>query len=401
MTAVQSAIIIGGGIAGTVVATALQRSGIAAIVYEAYPEPSGGIGSALALAPNGLAALAIIGADEAVRSRSLPITRSVMSMRSRPTGTMPSLKGLAPQRMIQRSALHDVLRARADAVGVEVHYGRRLVEVREHSQRVTAEFADGTSAEADILIGADGVRSLVRSLIDPHAPGADYTGLLSFSATVPADDLPGARLEPVGTITFAFGARAYYLYWRNADGSLTWGANLPSAQYLSLTQARAVPAEEWLQQLRETYAGDHPGEQLAAATTADLLEVQGAIHLMPPVPHWYRERLVLVGDAVHCPSNSTGQGASLAIESAIELARCLRDLPDPESAFAAYVGLRRDRVESITRRGARLNRPKAPSGIAAHAMRLAMPWVFRMMNPEKVFGPEQRFTIPWDSPVMT
>jgi 2-polyprenyl-6-methoxyphenol hydroxylase-like FAD-dependent oxidoreductase len=54
--------------------------------------------------------------------------------------------------------------------------------------------------------------------------------------------------------------------------------------------------------------------------------VTGSLHIMPPVPHWHRGRLVLVGDAVHAPSNSSGQGASLAIESAIELARCLRDL---------------------------------------------------------------------------
>ncbi|WP_172457040.1 FAD-dependent monooxygenase, partial [Nocardia farcinica] len=76
------------------------------------------------------------------------------------------------------------------------------------------------------------------------------------------------------------------------------------------------------------YGDDTPGGQLARATTADQLETVGALHIMPPVPHWYRGRMVLVGDAVHAPSNSSGQGASLAIESAIELARCLRDIPE-------------------------------------------------------------------------
>ena len=84
---------------------------------------------------------------------------------------------------------------------------------------------------------------------------------------------------------------------------------------------------------------------------------------MPPVPHWHRGRMVLVGDAVHAPSNSTGQGASLAIESAIQLARCLRDLPDAASAFAAYEGLRRERVEKITKRGARINHAKTPGPV--------------------------------------
>ena len=66
---------------------------------------------------------------------------------------------------------------------------------------------------------------------------------------------------------------------------------------------------------------------MAAETTSDTLQAVGGLHIMPPVPHWHRGRMVLVGDAVHAPSNSTGQGASLAMESAIELARCLRDRP--------------------------------------------------------------------------
>jgi 2-polyprenyl-6-methoxyphenol hydroxylase-like FAD-dependent oxidoreductase len=75
-------------------------------------------------------------------------------------------------------------------------------------------------------------------------------------------------------------------------------------------------------------------------------------------------RMVLVGDAVHAPSNSTGQGASLAIESSIRLARCLRDLPDATSAFSAYERLRREQVERITKRGARTNSAKTPGPIA-------------------------------------
>ena len=85
---------------------------------------------------------------------------------------------------------------------------------------------------------------------------------------------------------------------------------------------------------------------------------------MPPVPHWHRGRMVLVGDAAHAPSNSSGQGASLAIESAVQLARCLRDLPDSRRAFAAYERLRRTRVEKVAARAARINQAKAPGAVA-------------------------------------
>jgi 2-polyprenyl-6-methoxyphenol hydroxylase-like FAD-dependent oxidoreductase len=200
-------------------------------------------------------------------------------------------------------------------------------------------------------------------------------------------------------MTFAFGKRAYHLYWKQADGRLTWGANLPSKTYLSLAEARAVPTEQWLRRLRETYAEDHPGRLLAERTTAENLDVTGAIHIMPPIPRWHSARMVLVGDAVHAPSNSTGQGASLAVESAIQLARCLRDLPDPAAAFEAYEALRRERVERITRRGAKTNRTKTPGPVGRRMMHLAMPVFFRLMNIDKALGWEQRYRITWDEKV--
>ena len=120
---------------------------------------------------------------------------------------------------------------------------------------------------------------------------------------------------------------------------------------------------------------------------------------MPPVPHWHRGRMALVGDAVHAPSNSTGQGASLAIESAIELARCLRDLPDAATAFAAYEGLRRERVQKIAARGAKINHAKSPGPLAQKMMGVLLPIMFRTMNVEKSLGAEQRYTIDWETPV--
>ena len=121
---------------------------------------------------------------------------------------------------------------------------------------------------------------------------------------------------------------------------------------------------------------------------------------MPPVPHWYRGRMVLVGDAAHAPSNSSGQGASLAIESGIQLARCLRDIPDVAAAFTAYVGLRRTRVEGIARRAAKLNHAKAPGLVARRIMKTVLPLAFRFMSPEKHLGPELRHRINWEAPVV-
>ncbi|MGW5924359.1 FAD-dependent oxidoreductase [Nocardia fluminea] len=394
MSTTRSALIIGGGIAGPVAATALHKAGIHAHVYEACSGPSEGIGSGLALAPNGVAALDVIGAGDAVREIALPVAQMRLRVGGR-DHVMPVLPDQPPLQAVDRGELHRTLHDHAVAAGVSFSYDKRLTHVDEHPHGVTAHFADGSTATADVLVGADGIRSTVRSLIDPTAPGPDYTGLLGFGGLVDCDlDLPD------DTMVFAFGANAYYLYWKLADGRAAWGANLPSKQYLSLTEARAVPAEHWLRVLRETYAPDSPGGEFARRTTAENLEIVGALHIMPPVPHWYRDRLVLVGDAVHAPSNSSGQGASLAIESAVQLARCLRDIPAPTEALAMYEHLRRARVEGITARAAKINHSKTPGPFARKMMNAVMPLMVRtVMNPEKTMGTERRYRIDWDAPV--
>ncbi|MDT5063968.1 MAG: hypothetical protein QOK02_123 [Mycobacterium sp.] len=401
MPAAHTAIVIGGGIAGPVAATALTMAGIDACVYEARPaepEAANGIGGSLALEPNGLAALRIIDVDDAVRAAAIPITTSFMSIASKPGRAMPAPQGLPPRQLIDRGVLHGILRERAQRAGVRIKHGKRLIGVEEGPAGVTAKFTDGSSASADVLIGADGVHSVVRGLIDPGAPGARYLNLLGFEGLVDGDADGLTDLTP-GSMTFAFGRRAYYLYWMRPDGRIGWGINLPSPQYLSLREARAVPADEWLTTLRETYAGDTPGEWLAGRTPRETLQAVGGLHIMPPVPHWYRDRMVLVGDAVHAPSNSTGQGASLAMESAIQLARCLRDLPDLPSAFATYEQLRRTRVEKIAARGARISHAKAPGPVAQRMMRVMIPLMLKAMNVEKTMGEEQRYTIDWNAPV--
>ncbi|MGW3893026.1 FAD-dependent monooxygenase [Micromonospora chokoriensis] len=397
MTTVRTAIVIGGGIAGPVTALALRRAGITATVHEAYPataSEAGGIGGTLALAPNGVAALRVVGADEAVTALATPIERTMMAVGRRRIG-LPTLAGVPPLRVVHRAELHRVLHDRAVAEGVTFAYGKRLVDAEQTGDGVTAHFDDGTSATADVLVGADGVRSTVRGLIDRAAPGPRFTGLLGFEA-VARHEVDAAP----GTMTFAFGRRGYYLYWPEPGGGTRWGVNLPQQRPMSLVEARAVPAEQWLDTLRSSYGDDDPGRELMATSIADELQVVGALQIMPPVPHWHRGRMVLVGDAAHAPSNSSGQGASLAIESAVQLARCLRDLPDVASAFDAYVRLRRSRVEKVAARAARINHAKAPGPVARTLMPLMMPLLVRTaMDPEKTVADEQRYVIDWDAPV--
>jgi 2-polyprenyl-6-methoxyphenol hydroxylase-like FAD-dependent oxidoreductase len=244
-----------------------------------------------------------------------------------------------------------------------------------------------------VLVGADGIRSAVRTLIDPEAVGPQYVGLLGFGGFGgPGEPSPA---EPEA-MHFAFGKRAFFGYWTLPDGRTGWFSNLPHEKPVPIAEARRVPNGDWLRQLRSAHADDRPArEVLRHADPAELIVV-GSLEILPKVRHWHRGRMVLVGDAAHAPSSSSGQGASLSIESAVQVARCLRDLSDPAAAFPAYERLRRDRVEKIAANAAKNNRQKAFGPLGSAVMSLAMPLATRtFLKPEKMLGPVHNYRIDW------
>jgi 2-polyprenyl-6-methoxyphenol hydroxylase-like FAD-dependent oxidoreductase len=392
--------VIGGGIAGPVAALALRKAGIEATVYEAYNGLADAAGGALMVAPNGLAAFRTVGIDEALLAVGQPIRRQVMSYGTgRRLGEIPALGGLPPSLAMFRADLCRVINEQAVSQGVPVEFGKRLVSVVETADGVIARFADGSSASADLLIGADGIRSTVRTLIDPDAPGPEHAGLLSFGGIAPKNGTPASA--DADAMHFVLGRRAFFGYWTALDGRTLWFSNLPHPEPMTSAEAREIPSAEWLRQLVDVYADDAtPGREVVACTDPDDLIVLGSMEAMPPVPHWYRGRMVLVGDSAHAPSSSSGQGVSLTAESAIELARCLRDLPDLPAAFAAYERLRRGRVEKIAATAAKTNNQKSGGLVARTLVSLIAPVAMKtFLTPEKMFGPVHRHQINWDQPV--
>jgi 2-polyprenyl-6-methoxyphenol hydroxylase-like FAD-dependent oxidoreductase len=400
MSITRSAIVIGGGIAGPVAALALGQAGIEATVYEAYDTTADGVGGTLSIAPNGLDALAAVGLAGVVEELGSPITSMVMrNGKGRRLATLGSPAGLPAQRLLWRPDLYRALRDATASRGVRVEYGRRLTAVDQDADGVTAVFADGTTARAVVLVGADGIRSRVRSLLDPAAPAPRYVGLLGFGARLGPGPVDASRIGTTGSeMHFVFGRRAFFGYVLDEDGSGGWFANLPRAASTTAAETRATDPAGWLKLLRETFAGDglRMDDLIARTDPADLISV-GGMEDLPTVPVWHRGRAVLIGDAAHATSPSSGQGASLALESAVELARCLRDLPHQE-AFAGYESLRRARVEKIIKMGERTNSDKAAGPVARVLRDLMMPVAMRLMNPESFSWP-MRHHIDWDAPV--
>jgi 2-polyprenyl-6-methoxyphenol hydroxylase-like FAD-dependent oxidoreductase len=393
VSAIRTAAVIGGGIAGPVTALALRKAGIDATVYEAYDNDADGVGGMLMVAPNGLAALGIVGVD--LGAAGQPIQGMVMTDgRGKRIAEFGGVPDLPPSRVLYRADLYRAVREQIAAQGVRTEYGKRLIGAEEGPGGITARFADGSQATADVLVGADGIRSAVRKLIDPAAPDPQYTGLLGFGAHSAAS-VPGACPD---AMYFAFGKHAFLGYWPVPEGGTAWFSNLAFEKPLTAQEVRATPSAEWMRLLREKFADDVPGRDLLAGTGDDELLTFGGMEILPSVPAWHRGRMVLVGDSAHAPSSSSGQGASLAAESAVQLARCLRDLPDAGGAFAQYERLRRQRVEKVAAQAAKTNNQKSMGPAATTIMTLLMPLATRtFLKPEKMFGWTHRYRIDWDA----
>jgi 2-polyprenyl-6-methoxyphenol hydroxylase-like FAD-dependent oxidoreductase len=160
--------------------------------------------------------------------------------------------------------------------------------------------------------------------------------------------------------------RCFFGYVARPGGEICWFANPPHAHELGHRELSLLSATEWKRQLINFYRLDSsPAREIIESSYEPIIASNQ--YLMPAIEAWRNDSMLIIGDAAHAPASATGQGASLAIEDAAVLARCLRDAPDVSHAFASYEGLRRPRTERVVALGREANRAK-PSGGSGRAL---------------------------------
>jgi FAD-dependent urate hydroxylase len=384
-------LVVGGGIAGTVAAIALRKAGFAPIVAEALDVAADGVGAFLTLAPNGVSGLRALDLDTGILAAGFDTPRFVISLGD--GHVCAELSAGADTKTIRRSDFYTGLRREADRQGIRFEYGKRLIDARCTGRSVVALFEDGTELDADLLIGADGIHSCVRSLLDEHAPRLRYLGLLNTGGFARGVDVPG---QP-GTLYFVFGKRCFFGWARHPSGEVWWFANPSRAKEPSRAELAAITPEVWHAELVDLLSADNsPARAIVEAT--ERIIGPWPTHDLPAVRTWHRDRTIIIGDAVHAASPSSGQGASMAVEDALVLAKCLRDAPELERALVTYERLRRDRVEKIVAQGRRNGTGKTP-GPFGRAMRdLFLRVVFPVMARRDAMAWIHDHRIDWDSP---
>ena len=364
-------VIIGGGIAGSVLSVLLSRLGHDVHIFEAHPPAEEDVGYFLNLASNGIHILRELDLWDEERLDAHRMPRMVFrNGRGKRLGVVANGTVDADGTTsvtVKRAALHRLLIESAQAQGVSVHWERRAIHVVAEGDEVTAVFEDGSRVSAEILIGADGVHSKTRAFVSPNAPEPGYTGILSVAGYV----MSGGFEPTPDEMQMLFGRHAFFGHLVRDDGQVYWFANV-AAQESEFGDLLERSSRLWKDELTALFVDDDPRvAEIIEATTSPI----GAypIYDIGTVPRWSRHRAVLLGDAAHATSPNAGQGASMALEDAMILGKCLRDESDHQVAFANYERLRRRRAERVVAYSRKLGDNKAISPVAAWFRDLFMP----------------------------
>ena len=340
--------IIGGGIGGLAAAGFLRRAGLRATVYE-QASRLGEVGAGVVVAPNAARLLRSLGVLSVLRERAVPLETG-WEFRRWQDGRVLSAEDLATRcaalygERTYTAHRADLLAAVSRAVPAEdVRLGKRctgLDRAGGDGERHRLRFDDGSTAVADVVIGADGIHSMVRAALTEPAP-ATYSGLCAFRALVPAGQAPEFARRPAQTLWL--GPDHHLVHYPISAGRLVnLVAFAPAGGYTTESWSATATVEELLAEF-DGWDGRLTGLIRAAGTPG-----RWALLDRAPLTWWSRGTVTLLGDAAHPMFPFFAQGAAQAIEDAAVLARCLAATPaDPAAALARYQELRIPRTTRL------------------------------------------------------
>jgi salicylate hydroxylase len=343
MSKIQKVAVVGAGLGGLCAAIALRQRGFEVTVYE-QADQLGEIGAGIQLSPNASRVLMALGLDRAFEAIAFEPNRHVV--RNWKTGAIVSATQMTGVFRSQygagyfgahRADLHTVLQQAVPAECIRLN--ARLTGVTQTADQAVLNFADGSSAVADVVIGADGIRSAVRtSLYGPDAPR--FTGHICWRGLVPSSALPKGLIEPDMTAWLGPNGTIVHYYVRRGE-LVNWIAHFESDW-----RVESWTVESDWREAAAAYAGWNP--LLAELFSRTQRCYKWALYDRDPLPRWTQGRVTLLGDAAHPMLPYLAQGAAQAIEDGYVLADrldCHRT--DPAAALAAYEEARLPRTSRI------------------------------------------------------
>lgn len=338
--------IIGAGMGGLTAAAALLKRGVDVQVYE-QAEQFARVGAGIQVSANPMKVLRGLGLEDAVCRQAFwpEAYESRDGITGESTNSLTLGKDFekrhhAKHVLMHRGDLHSVL---VSAVPTErIHLGKKFANLEQNTAGVTVKFSDGTAAKADVVIACDGVHSAIRKELLGEED-ANYSGFISQRAVYPTSLLPADLLERM--------QEHHFIKW--------WGPDRHVVAYF-VTSARdeiyfatALRQEKWeseswsalgdLGELRDAFSQFHPDIRTIINNCPKVFKL--AIFERQPLPRWAEGRVALLGDAAHPMTPYMAQGAAMALEDAVVLARCLTEEElSVEEALKVYQNTRIERT---------------------------------------------------------
>ncbi|WP_043837547.1 FAD-dependent monooxygenase [Muricoccus aerilatus] len=335
--------IVGGGIGGLALAAALRQNGLEPRLFE-RSAAFGEVGAGIQMTPNAVKVMRALGLFEELRAVSF-LPQNIIGRNWRSGRVMwrtplaedcPRLYG-APFFHVHRADLHRILAEQL--LPGEARLASPCVGIRQAGNTAAAVFADGTEFEADVIVGADGIHSIVRRELFGDEP-ALYTGNMCWRAVVPFDRQPLDFVSPDSS--FWLGPNGHVVTYYVSSGR--------AVNIVAVLESKDWVAESWTtpstrEELMAGYAGWHPNLQKLFSNVTDTFK--WGLFDRDPMPGWTKGRATLLGDAAHPMLPFLSQGAAMAIEDGYVLASSLAAAENPVEGLARYEALRRPRTARV------------------------------------------------------
>ena len=340
--------IIGAGMGGLTAALALQKLGLRVSVHEQAPE-LGEVGAGLTISPNATRALEYVGLGPFMEANGdTPSTGALIHYKTGEPLTLTQSQGSFKDRFgaeyyqIHRADLHDAL---VDAVQANdadaIVLNHEFESLAQDDAQVTATFANGETATGDVLIGADGARSVVREAIVDKVK-VTFTGQAAFRGTVPVKEVEPYMTIHNSAVTMGPGHIFTRYYMRH--GALVNVVGIAKTDDWQ-EEGWSIPAthDEFLAE----YQGWNDNVTGIIKAIPDETLFKWALFDRDPIPEWSNGRVTLLGDAAHPMLPFLGMGAAMALEDGVVVARCIEKYDTPAEAFAAYEAARKERCKGV------------------------------------------------------
>ncbi|MEL6686058.1 MAG: FAD-dependent oxidoreductase [Pseudomonadota bacterium] len=351
MTRALKVLIVGGGIGGLTAALACAQKGHDVVLYE-QAEQFGEVGAGLQISPNAMKVLRALGAAgrvsrDAVRPLSLRMRHGIKASDEGlifdvPLGAVAEQRWGAPYLHLHRAdyieALNDLV---VETPNIDVRLGQIVTDVRSEPDAAILTLSDGSHETGDVLIGADGLHSVVRaSLHGPDSP--HFTGNVAWRATVPVEQLGPDMPDSVSCVWV--GPRRHSVTYRLRGGALV--------NFVGVVENETAGSEGWSHQgskaeAQADFAGWHPTITRILERVPDDALYRWALYDRAPLPFWSKDRVTLLGDAAHPMLPFFAQGAAMATEDAWVLAQCLSEAQCVETALKRYEASRLPRASRV------------------------------------------------------